>query len=159
MQAFFDFTVSCVHKTFIDKQEILLLFEDLFESCVESQLSALFPLFENLVLGGDGQEDEWSQNSTEGPKIKFEENDMHKCSRICRIIMSKLTVTHDLNFRGTLQRFLARTLPLTHRSGLNLRGHFNANNSTLIESLSEVREAKAAMTSSDYKNYRNFWTI
>ena len=33
--------------------------------------------------------------------------------------MNKLTVTHDLQFRCTLLRFLANTLPLTHRSGKN----------------------------------------
>lgn len=33
--------------------------------------------------------------------------------------MTKLTVTHDLQFRGILLRFLARTLPLTHPSGKN----------------------------------------
>ena len=48
---------------------------------------------------------------------KFEEVHLHLCSKICRTIMSKLTVTHDLKFRGSLQRFLAKTLPLTHRSG------------------------------------------
>ena len=31
--------------------------------------------------------------------------------------MTKLTVTHDLQLRGALLRFVARTLPLTHPSG------------------------------------------
>lgn len=54
--------------------------------------------------------------------------------------MSKLTVTHDLQFRGTLHTFLARSLPLTHRSGCNLRGYFNTLNTTSIESQTEAKK-------------------
>ena len=90
----------------ITKNLILELYQDMFECCPESQLKSVFPLFENVVLGKEGKQ-----------SPQFEENNLHLCTKICRSIMSKLTVTHDLQFRGTLQRFLARSLPLTHRSG------------------------------------------
>jgi hypothetical protein len=52
--------------------------------------------------------------------------------------MSKLTVTHDLKFRGTIQMFLAKTLPLTHRSGCNIRGFLNTTNATSIDDAVDV---------------------
>lgn len=63
-------------------------------------------------------------------KSKTEE---HSYSKICKLIMSKLTVTHDLNFRGELANLLAKKLPLTHESGLNQHGQFNVDNTTIIE--------------------------
>lgn len=47
--------------------------------------------------------------------------------------MSKLTVTHDLQLRGALQRFLAQVMPLTHLTGVNLNGKFNDTNTTAVE--------------------------
>jgi len=47
--------------------------------------------------------------------------------------MGKLTVTHDLQLRGALLRFVARTLPLTHPSGCNKSGNYNKTNMTAIE--------------------------
>jgi hypothetical protein len=73
-----------------------------------------------------------NQTPEEG-KLQFEENNLHFLTKICRTIMNKLTVTHDLKFRGTIQMFLAKTLPLTHRSGVNLRGFLNTSNTTSIE--------------------------
>ena len=105
LKNFFDFAAQCALKEMITEKLILELFQDMFECCPESELKRLFELFKNVVLNeGDH-------------KLQFVENDLHVCSRICRVIMSKLTVTHDLQFRGTLQRFLARCLPLTHPSG------------------------------------------
>ena len=103
---FFDFTVSCSIKNLISKGLILELFCDMFECCPEQQLRSLFPIFENVVEG---------RGNRANPQ--FGENNLHTCTKICRSIMSKLTVTHDLQFRGTLQRFLAKSLPLTHLSG------------------------------------------
>jgi hypothetical protein len=86
---------------------VLSLCEDLFECCPESQLKTLFPILEEVLHGRPGH----------AKKIHFSEENVHQCTKICRLMMSKLTVTHDLQFRGTLLRFLARTLPLTHKSG------------------------------------------
>lgn len=86
--------------------------------------------------------------------LKSEE---HSYSKICKLIMSKLTVTHDLNFRGELANMLAKKLPLTHESGLNQHGSFNVENTTIIES--NVEPSKAKGETSDYRNYRSFWNI
>ena len=85
-----------------------MLFEDLYECCQESHLSTLFPLFERAIHGS---------KSDGSDKIQLHENQSHTCTKICRLIMTKLTVTHDLQLRGALLRFVARTLPLTHPSG------------------------------------------
>jgi hypothetical protein len=88
-----------------------MLFEDLFGNCPEQQIAPLFPLFEKVV----------------GTGIALKENELHLCTKICRTIMEKLTVTHDLTLRSQLRKFLANTLPLSHKSGCNLLGTFNKN--------------------------------
>ena len=50
-EPFFSFGVSCVHKGYLSKKDILDLFEDLFECCSEQKLEQLFPLFQSSVLG------------------------------------------------------------------------------------------------------------
>jgi len=174
LRNFFDFASQCALKEMITEKLILELFSDMFECCPESELQTLFELFKNVVLG-EGEH-----------KLQFEENDLHVCSRICRAIMCKLTVTHDLQFRGTLQRFLARCLPLTHPSGCNKRAYFNTSNTTSIESQADVKklndyldlsrtkstteslELDIKKVSSDseskdlpisHKIYRNFWGV
>ena len=108
MSCFFNFAIECVKEDLLTNEDILMLFEDLYECCQESHLSTLFPLFERAIHGSrpDGSD-----------KIQLHENQSHTCTKICRLIMTKLTVTHDLQLRGALLRFVARTLPLTHPSG------------------------------------------
>ena len=84
----------------------------MFECCPEKQLKTLFPIFENVVLGKNNRK-----------RSQFSPNEKHFCTKLCRTIMTKLTLTHDLQFRGTLQRFLAKSLPLTHRSGKQALWH------------------------------------
>ena len=62
------------------------------------------------------------------------------CARICKIIMKKLSATHDTEFRGRVQKLIASVFPLTHPSGLNKLGHFNIKNQTQFESLEEIKE-------------------
>ena len=95
---------------------ILNISEDIFECCPEAQLKTLFPILEDILPQDSSSK---QAENKESKKIKFSEGDLHNVTKICRLIMSKLTVTHDLQFRGTLLRFLARTLPLTHPSGKN----------------------------------------
>jgi THO complex subunit 1 transcription elongation factor len=97
------------------------------------------------------------------------------------MITSKLTVTHDLEFRGTLQRFLTQIMPLTHPTGVNLLGKFNDTNTTGISTQKEVRESQTSISDeyagpsqsdervrtssqqqfsvSEFKSYRNFWSL
>ena len=111
LSSFFGFASKCMKEGLLKMEDMLTLFEDLYECCQEAQLTALFPLFERAILGSklDGSE-----------RMELKENQRHTCTKICRIIMTKLTVTHDLQLRGTLLRFVARTLPLTHPSGKKL---------------------------------------
>ena len=62
------------------------------------------------------------------------------CARICKIIMKKLSATHDTEFRGRVQKLIASVFPLTHPSGLNRPGNFNLKNQTQFESLEEIKE-------------------
>ena len=84
--------------------------------------------------------------------------------------MSKLTVTHDLQFRGTLQRFLAEIMPLTHMTGVNFIGKFNDQNTTSIETQNEIKEKTSnehrssskestTVNTSELKVYKHFWSI
>lgn len=84
--------------------------------------------------------------------------------------MSKLTVTHDLQFRGTLQRFLAKIMPLTHMTGVNFIGKFNDQNTTSIETQNEIKEQttnerrssskeSTTVNTSEFKVYKHFWSI
>ena len=108
LSKFFKFTIDCLKEGFLKNEDILTLFEEMYECCQESWLKTLFPLFERAIHGGQGEE---------GHQIKLVGNQIHACTKICRIIMTKLTVTHDLQLRGALLQFVARTLPLTHESG------------------------------------------
>ena len=67
--------------------------------------------------------------------------------------MEKLTVTHDLHFRGQLRKFLANTLPLSHRSGCNLLGMFNKTVTTLDPAADEDNKHQQG------RIYRNFWNL
>lgn len=146
LQPFFSFAVECVRLSYISKKDILDLFEDLFECCPEQKLQEVFPLFQNSVMGSTTEEVQ------EEGKIQLEETNLHYCTKICRTIMSKLTVTHDLQFRGTIQMFLAKTLPLTHRSGCNVRGFLNTSNTTHIDDSVDP-------STDDGGFYLKFWTL
>jgi len=135
--SFFQFSTNCVKAKIAGNQTILLLFEDLFENCPEKSIQGLFPLFEKVINQG----------------IALEMNELHLCTKICRTIMEKLTVTHDLHFRGILRKFLANTLPLSHQSGLNIRGEFN-NNSTTLDPITSENSQKQ-----EGRIYRNFWNL
>jgi hypothetical protein len=131
--------VELIDKGQIQKLDAYQLFTDLFEDCPESQLEQNFALFKKTQ-----------------PFIKLPPELLHHCTKVVRTCMSKLTVTHDLAFRGTLQRFLAQTMPLTHMTGVNLLGKFNDTNTTSIETQIELLKS---FNTSEYKTYKNFWSI
>jgi uncharacterized protein (DUF2461 family) len=64
------------------------------------------------------------------------------CAKICKIVMRKLSVTHDTEFRGRVQKLIASVFPLTHPSGLNRVGNFNFKNITQFDSLDEIKEQR-----------------
>ncbi len=92
------------------------------------------------------------------------------CARICKIIMKKLSATHDTEFRGRVQKLIASVFPLTHPSGLNRPGNFNLKNVTQFESMEEIKEQilerqqnqgqiGGSGVVTDSKLYRNFWNL
>ena len=52
---FFNFAIECVKEGLLANEDILNLFEDLYECCQESQLSRLFPLFERAIHGSKAE--------------------------------------------------------------------------------------------------------
>lgn len=105
LSSFFRFTATCLKETLLEPGHILELFEDLFECSPESMLATFFPLFERAILSSTGES---------SAPVAY---NLDQITKTCRKIMTKLTVTHDLQLRGALLRFLAQALPLTHPSG------------------------------------------
>ena len=92
----------------ITKQDILNVYADLFECASESSLSSLFDMMErNMFVNGLLSADKEDQMN----------NLLNMCSKICKIIMRKLSVTHDIGFRGKVQKLIAAVFPMTHPSG------------------------------------------
>jgi hypothetical protein len=54
--------------------------------------------------------------------------------------MKKLSATHETEFRGKIQLFIATVFPLTHASGLNRIGHYNVKNTTNVDGPEEIKE-------------------
>ena len=77
--------------------------------------------------------------------IQLEPNQLHHCTKVVRTIIQRLTVTHDLVFRGSLQRFMTKVTPLTHGSGVNMRGALNEANTTSVETEAEARDSAAGL--------------
>ena len=125
VELFYKEIVIKITKNEITKLDAYCLFTDLFEDCPESELKTFFPIFERLVEN----------------HIGLDPKNLHHCTKVIRTIMLRLTVTHDLDFRGTLQRFLTKVTPLTHGSGVNLRGALNETNTTSVETEKEVRDS------------------
>ena len=129
----------------LQKTDAYTLFGDLFEDCPESSLHANFLLFTETQ-----------------PNIALPPELLHQCTKVVRTCMSKLTVTHDLQFRGALQKFLAQTIPPTHPTGVNLNSKFNEANTTSIETQPELllaSNSKSVVNSGEYKCYKNFWSL
>lgn len=88
---------------------------------------------------------------------------LNSCANICKIIMRKLSVTHDTEFRGRVQKLIASVFPLTHASGLNRTGNFNTKNITQFETLEEIKEQRERIRQEqggmDQKLYRTFWNL
>jgi hypothetical protein len=94
----------------IPKFDILILFDDLFESSSENGLEQLFILYENLMVKSS-----FLTESDSALTSKLQS----MVSRICKTIIKKLSVTHDTSFRGRVQQFIAASCPLTHPSGIS----------------------------------------
>ncbi len=60
----------------------------------------------------------------------------------------------DTKFRGKIQMALASIFPLSDKSGLNLKGLYNTNNSKI--SLNSESNLNSGI---NYQFYKQFWTV
>jgi THO complex subunit 1 transcription elongation factor len=111
----------------IQKKDILNAFSELFESSQEQHLLSLFQLMERKIFH---QEETKSSFMVTGVTEKDANTLINLCAKICKMIMRKLSATHDTEFRGRVQKLIASVFPLTHPSGLNKPGNFNLKNVT-----------------------------
>ena len=74
----------------IKKADIFTIIVELFECAPENQLTPLFDIMESKVF------------KSEILYVKEEDKStlLNYCSKICKIILRKLSITHDIGFRG-----------------------------------------------------------
>ena len=132
LSQFYQKVVDNINKQLIQQTDAYALMADLFEDCPESQLQDNFSLFKQIQT-----------------QVRLEENQLHYCTKVVRTCLGKLTITHDLQFRGALQRFLAKIMPLTHVTGVNLLGKFNDTNPTSVETFAEIRQTPTGKKSAE----------
>ncbi|TNV82285.1 hypothetical protein FGO68_gene5609 [Halteria grandinella] len=174
LDSFFDFLISLEAASLIQKKDILNAFFELFECSPEHYLLSLFEMMERKLFSNEGTADEESKDSSNvGQRMVYAitanlgEKDLNLvinlCAKICKIIMRKLSVTHDTEFRGRVQKLIASVFPLTHPSGLNRAGNFNIKNATQFETLEEIKEQRERIKQEqggmDQKLYRTFWNL
>ncbi|EFN51183.1 hypothetical protein CHLNCDRAFT_55304 [Chlorella variabilis] len=78
--------------------------------------------------------------------------------RTCNMLLKRLSKSANAMLCGRILLFLAKLLPLTERSGVNLGGAFNTDNSTPVEDVQEGAtdsEGKPV----DAAFYRTFWGL
>lgn len=63
--------------------------------------------------------------------------------RLCNDLLKRLSRTVDTGFCGRILILLAKSLPLSEKSGLNLASQFNVANTTSVEE-EKVRETRTA---------------
>lgn len=98
------------------------LFEELFESSCPSNYRLHFEMFQNFVerYGGLGPGLPGNE-ADKGGLVKLQ----LRCTRMCRSLMKKVSVIGDTQLNFEIQRLLARRLPMSHSSGLNVSGRFS----------------------------------
>lgn len=78
--------------------------------------------------------------------------------RTCNILLKRLSKSQDAELCGRVLIFLAKFLPLTERSGVNMYGSFNVDNETPIEDVKDV-DVDAEGRLIDAKFYKTFWGL
>jgi THO complex subunit 1 len=82
----------------------------------------------------------------------------HTLLRTCTLLLKRLSKSQDASLCGRVLLFLAKFLPLTERSGVNLTGAFHVDNLTPVEDVPEDAvdaEGKAV----DVEFYTTFWGL
>jgi THO complex subunit 1 len=78
--------------------------------------------------------------------------------RTCNILLKRLSKSQDAELCGRVLIFLAKFLPLTERSGVNMYGNFHVDNETPIEDVKDG-DGDAEGRSVDVKFYKTFWGL
>ncbi|CAD5215167.1 unnamed protein product [Bursaphelenchus xylophilus] len=134
------------------------IMQDVFETSSTKRCLELFNLVENLIVT-------WKEPF-------FFDACKNQILRMCNDLLKRLSRTLDTEFCGRIFIFLAKTLPLEEKSGLNLTSQFNLANVTLYEEkkenvikpteedvdmeVGEIRETKEEI---DYELYKKFWGL
>lgn len=121
VQLVLDYAIYLAFISFIEDSVPLILLEDIMEcSSFEQCKSILFDILENRseVLTKD-------LIPNKGKALVI--------LRICNELLKRASKSIDGPFCGRIVFFLSKTFPLTERSAVNLRGHFNTDNITHID--------------------------
>jgi len=90
IELFVEFLLELEKSLLITKADIFNIIADVFECAPENQLTPLFDIMESKVF------------KSELLHVKEDEKSvlLNYCSKICKIILRKLSITHDIGFRG-----------------------------------------------------------
>ncbi len=78
--------------------------------------------------------------------------------RTCNIFLKRLSKSQDAELCGRVLIFLAKFLPLTERSGVNMYGSFHVDNMTPLEDVKEG-DVDAEGNAIDVEFYKTFWGL
>ena len=154
LDRFFDLLLALEQASLIQKKDIMNAYFELFECAQEPHLLPLFDMMVKKLFPGQGGFFQGASEREQNILINF-------CSKVCKAIMKKLSATHETEFRGKIQRFIATIFPLTHASGLNKIGHYNVKNTTNVDGPEEIKEQikQQKQGGKDVREYRNFWSL
>lgn len=133
LDRFFDLLLALEQAQLIQKKDVMTAYFELFECAQEPQLLPLFEMMVAKLFPGQGGFFQGASEREQNILINF-------CSKVCKAIMKKLSATHETEFRGKIQQFIATVFPLTHASGLNRIGHYNVKNTTNVDGAEEIKE-------------------
>lgn len=71
-------------------------------------------------------------------------------------MLRRLSKTNNTLLCGRILNFLAKVLPLSERSGLNIAGEFNKSHTTTID---EEQDADHQEIMIDWEIYKRFWSL
>ena len=127
----------------IDFASSLILIEDIFETFPIKEIESLFELVSAFLKKVDQ---------------KIIDEKKYKILKITNTVMKRLSPSLDTKLRGEIQMLLSEIFPISDKSGVNLKGHYNMNNSA---SWNEIENDIISNKSNiiDVKFYKQFWIL
>jgi len=156
-----DFAISLTNANIADYNLPFALLEDLFDSQVISQSQALFSLVEDraAALSSLIHTTVTGNNTRMRAKLTF--------IRTCIALLRRLSKSKNTNFCGRVLLLVAYTLPLSERSGVNLKG-VTAPSQVEVATSPEDSGAdaiaadaggKTGLPDLDFSFYSSFWSL